>query len=68
MNTHFLSFKCFQGNKARQSVAYDATEVFWAFFEVVLRSIAGFRSANKQVIRILPSDTQETGFHNHGRM
>lgn len=28
MNTHFLSFKCFQGNKARQSVAYDATEVF----------------------------------------
>lgn len=59
MNTHFLCFKCFQGSKARQSVAVncDATEVFREFFEVVLRSISGFRGVIKQVTNILPCDT-----------
>lgn len=59
MSPHFLSFKCFGGNKARQSAAVncDATEVFRAFFGVVLRCISGFKSIIKQVTNILPGDT-----------
>lgn len=65
-----IPLKCFQNNNARKSIVVDATcdASFLSILCFCIRSISTFKSAIKQVSRLLPSDSQETGFHNCGIM